>query len=79
MVYFASVDKKYYELMQLIEALELVITADDIEESEKKLEFTWDMEEYSTDYIYIQLTFEEPWNVSTNMAYDTLSVTFWGV
>ena len=44
-----------------------------------KLKFNWDMTRFTEDNIYIQLEFEEPWNISTNTAYDTLSVTFWGV
>ena len=64
--------------MQLIDALELVITpADDSEQ--KKLEFTWEMINFTRDWIYIQLVFKDPWNISMNTAYDTLSVTFWGV
>ena len=34
---------------------------------------------FTEERIYIQLEFVEPWNISTNMAYDTLSVTFWGI
>ena len=79
-VYFASKDESYYELMQLIDALELCITPDDsTEEEPKQLEFTWDMISFTRERIYIQLYFEEPWNISTNTAYDTLSVTFWGI
>ena len=77
-VYFASKDKSYYELMQLIDALELVITPDELEE-EKRLEYTWEMVDFNRDWIDIQLIFKEPWNIDTNTEYDTLSVTFWGV
>ena len=34
---------------------------------------------FTRERIYIQLYFEEPWNISTNTVYDTLSVTFWGI
>ena len=37
-VYFASKDETYYELMQLIDALELCITPDDSVEEQKKLD-----------------------------------------
>ena len=81
MVYFAKDDKSYYEKMQLINALELLITPDDIYNSEdvKKIKFTWDITAYSKNYIWMQLYFENPWDISNDSQFDTLSVTFWGV
>ena len=38
--------------MQLIDALELVITPAD-DSDQKKLEFTWEMIDYTQDWIYI--------------------------
>ena len=63
--------------MQLIEALELLITPDN--EEAKKVEFTWDLIDYERDYIWLQLTFLNPWDISDSAQFDTLSVTFWGV
>ena len=55
LVYFADTDETFYEKMKLIEALEILITPDDLEENTKKIEFTWDITAYSRDYIWIQL------------------------
>ena len=49
--------------MQLIDALELLITPEDSENA-KKVEFTWDMIGYNQDYIWLQLTFLTPWDIS---------------
>ena len=45
--------------MQLIEALELLISPIDSEYA-KKVDFTWDMIGYNKDYIWLQLTFLNP-------------------
>ena len=65
--------------MKLIDALELLITPYDNQESAKKIDFTWDITAYSKDYIWIQLDFINPWDISNDSQFDTLSVTFWGV
>ena len=67
--------------MQLIDALELLITSDDPDEesSTNKIVFKWDIKAYSSDYIWLQLEFENPWDISNDSQFDTLSVTFWGV
>ena len=65
--------------MKLIDALELLITPDDPNESTKNVQFTWDIIAYSKDYIWIQLDFINPWDISTDSQFDTLSLTFWGV
>ena len=54
-VYFANDDKSFYEKMKLINALELLITPDDIYNSEdvKKVKFTWDITAYSKNYIWM--------------------------
>ena len=62
-VYFANETSRYYERMQLIDALELLITPEDSENA-KKVEFTWDMIGYNQDYIWLQLTFLNPWDIS---------------
>ena len=64
--------------MQLLDVMELNITPDD-PESDQNLSFTWEMLDYSDDKIEVQLYFENPWDISENTAFDTLSVTFWGV
>ena len=78
-VYFADEDEQYYEKMKLIDALELLITPNDADESVKKIEFSWDITAYSKDYIWMQLNFVNPWDISNDSQFDTLSVTFWGV
>lgn len=78
MVYFADKNTRFYEQMKLLDALELLITPDDIETG-IRLNFTWEMVGYTQDWIYIQLTFENYWDIAGEQAYDTLSVTFWGV
>ena len=65
--------------MKLINALEILITPNDKEESNEKIDFTWDITAYSRDYIWIQLDFINPWDISNDNQYDTLSLTFWGV
>ena len=75
--YFANNDTREYEMMQLIDALELIITPDDIDEG-IQVNFTWDMVGFSGDWIFIQLDFENFLEVSGDIQYDTLSVTFWG-
>ena len=79
MVYFADTDETFYEKMKLIDALEILITPDDLQENTKKIEFTWDITAYSRDYIWIQLDFVNPWDISNDSRFDTLSLTFWGV
>ena len=59
MVYFANETSRYYERMQLIEALELLISPIDSEYA-KKVDFTWDMIGYNKDYIWLQLSFLNP-------------------
>ena len=65
-VYFADRDERFYEKMKLIDALELLITPDDSHESTKKVEFNWDIRAYSKDYIWIQLDFINPWDISND-------------
>ena len=79
MVYFANSEESLYEKMKLIDALELLITPEDKEEKTKKIEFTWDITAYTKDYIWIQLEFINPRDISNDSQYDTLSLTFWGV
>jgi len=64
--------------MQLLEALELIITPDD-EERAVQLNFTWTVIDYNEDTVKLRLEFENPAEVSQDMTFDTLSVTFWGV
>ena len=49
--------------MQLIEALELLISPQDSENA-KRVEFTWNMTGYNQDYIWLQLTFINLWDIS---------------
>ena len=79
MVYFSDTDESVYEKMKLIDALELLITPDDPSEHSESVHFTWDITAYSKDYIWIQLDFINPWEISTDSQFDTLSLTFWGV
>ena len=62
-VYFANETSRYYERMQLIEALELLISPQDSENA-KRVEFTWNMTGYNQDYIWLQLTFINLWDIS---------------
>ena len=57
--------------------LDLQILASDGSEP-KKLNFTWDLMSYTSRYVDIQLYFEIPPYVSSNIEYDELYVTFWG-
>ena len=50
--YFANKDQSFFELMQLIDCLELIITPEDSEVGDN-LEFTWTMVDYSLDNIDI--------------------------
>ena len=78
-MYFSDTDESFYEKMKLINALELLITPDDKEGDAEKIDFTWDITAYSKDYIWIQLDFINPWDISDDTQADTLSLTFWGV
>lgn len=49
--------------MQLIDALELIITPDDPDYA-KPIDFTWKMVGYTEDWIYIQLTYVNIWDIS---------------
>lgn len=75
---FGNMTEMTYERMQLIDALELRITPDDTEKFQR-VQFTWDILAYSQDYIWLQLIIENPWQISDDARFDTLSVTFWGV
>lgn len=66
MAYFAAEDESYYEKMKLIDALELLITPDDADESVKRINFTWDIKAYSKDNIWLQLKFMNPWDISND-------------
>ena len=79
LVYFANETSRFYERMQLIDALELQILPNDPENTIHKLEFTWDLIAYDEDNIQIQLHFINPYAISDDSALDKLSVTFWGV
>ena len=79
LVYFANETSRFYERMQLIDALELQILPDDPENIIYKIEFTWDLLAYNEDIMVIQLYFVNPWAVSDDTINDKLSVTFWGV
>ena len=76
--YFADNQTRFYEQMKLLDALELLITPDDLEAG-IKLNFTWHMVRFTPNSIFIQLTFENYWQIAGDSALDTLSVTFWGV
>ena len=52
MVYFADDFTRFYEKMQLIDALELIITPDDPDYA-IPIDFTWKMVGYTEDWIYI--------------------------
>ena len=47
-VYFADKTTRFYEKMQLIDALELLITPKNLE-NVKKVDFTWDIIKYTKD------------------------------
>ena len=47
LVYFANETNRFYERMQLIDALELKITPPEYSESSTKVDFTWDVAGYS--------------------------------
>lgn len=63
--------------MQLIDALEVLITPES--ESAKTVDFTWDLLGFNKDFIWLKLKFANPWDISDDTQYDTLTVTFWGV
>lgn len=48
-------------------------------ENARKIDFTWDLLGFNKDHIWLQLSFDNPWDISDDTQYDTLSVTFWGV
>ena len=78
MVYLVEEEAKKLQRMQLLEALELIITPED-EERAVQLDFTWVVIDYNEDTVKLRLEFQNPAEVSQDMAFDTLSVTFWGV
>lgn len=61
--YFADEVARTYELMQLVDALELLITPDD-PSSSKPVEFTWTVTSYNKDFIWIKLNYLNPWDIS---------------
>ena len=78
MVYLVEQETKSLQRMQLLEALELIITPED-EERAVQLDFTWVVIDYNEDTVKLRLEFKNPAEVSQDMTFDTLSVTFWGV
>lgn len=42
------------------------------------MSFEWDILGYDTDYIWLQLVIDNPWDVSADGQFDTIFVTFWG-
>ena len=78
MVYLVEEEAKKLQRMQLLEALELIITPED-EERAVRLDFTWVVIDYNEDTVKLRLEFKNPAEVSQDMTFDTLSVTFWGV
>jgi len=68
---------RFYERMKLLDALEIKIMPDDPEIG-KVVNFKWDILGYNTEYIYLQLSLQNPWEVSADGQFDTISVTFWG-
>ena len=67
-----------YDKLILLDALELVVTLYDPDGS-LELQFSWDIEEFTEDYIWIKVNFQNPTKVSEGLELDTLSITFWGV
>lgn len=65
--------------MQLVDALELLITPDDPDKSLKPVQFTWTVTGFTTEFIWIKLDFVNPRDISDDHRFDTLSVTFWGI
>jgi hypothetical protein len=68
---------RFYERMKLLDALEIKILPDDPEVG-KVVNFDWDILGYDTEYIYLQLYIKNPWEVSVDGQFDTITVTFWG-
>ena len=75
-VYFADSERSFYEKMQLIDSMEILVTP--VNDEDKKVEFKWEVMGYNKDYIWLNITFVNPWELSDDMQYDVLSVTFWG-
>ena len=77
MVFLSDEDRAVYERLQLLDALEIAVTPDDPERKEK-LNFSWNLQDYTEDHLWIELDFEDPTVVSEDSEFDTLSITFWG-
>ena len=60
-----------------MEALDIELIPGDEEEIEH-LKFTWDLVEYESEDLKIQLYFDFPDEISEEGSYDQVSVTFWG-
>lgn len=63
--------------MKLIDALEIRVTPSD-QDNWVDPGFSWSIEGYTGDYVYIQLTFEDYRALEQDVEFDTLSITFWG-
>ena len=59
--YFADADTREYELMQLVDAVEILITpANGLDDSEDKhFDFKWEAVAFTDDKLYIQLYFAD--------------------
>ena len=61
------------------ESLELRVKKSELSEA-NNLNYTWYVLDFTEDYIWIQVIFEEPNLISTHIdQVDTLEVYFWGV
>lgn len=67
--------------MLLLDALQVQIEKDsDAEELSDTVDnFTWDVIDFSKDFINLQISFENPENLDAFQSKDFITVTFWGV
>ena len=76
-VWFADMEERYFERLKLLEALEIQIRPDD-EDFGVFVQFEWDILGYDDNFIWLQLLFQNPWEVAADGQFDTIFVTFWG-
>ena len=64
----------------LLDALQVQLKKDlDTDEIVKTQEFEWDVIDFSADFLWLQIKFAHPEELSTFVSQDFISVTFWDI
>lgn len=67
-----------YQEMYVLPALHIEVEPSELSHRENLTISSWEVIEYSKDFIWIQIYFDKPLLISQHRLFDTLKVTFWG-